>query len=95
MILLLDPHARAGRTGHRLRVQEAKRLRMDARHALGASHSDTPDVETLLAAAAAISTMLHDASEGDARLLVRLGKGTDADREYYPPAAVLSTLKAG
>lgn len=92
LILLLDPGARAGRTGHTFKVKDAKRVRMIARHALGNSRDDTPTTVDLLRAAKAISALLYDATDGDARLLVQLGKNTAADREFHHPAVVLSTL---
>jgi hypothetical protein len=91
LILLLDPHAQPGRTGYRFRVQEAKRLRMDARDQLGNSRADTPEVTHLLRAAKIISALLFDATEGDAQLMVRLGKGDEI--EHHAPAVVLSTLR--
>jgi hypothetical protein len=92
LILLLDPYAQAGRTGHRLRVVEAKRMRMDARDQLGNSRADTPNVLELLRAAKILSALLHDATEGDAQLVVRLGKGESA--ELHAPGVVLSTIVA-
>lgn len=90
MILLLDPHARAGRTGKRLRVKDAKDARMSARHALGASRDDTPTTRDILRAAAELNRLLFDATDGDAILAVRL-KGED---KPVSPAFVLSTLNA-
>lgn len=89
-ILLLDPKARAGRTGHRFRVNEARKLRADTRHILGTSREDTPTVVDLLAAAKRISALLYDATEGEAQLAVRLGE--KGEHEHYSPAIVLSTL---
>jgi hypothetical protein len=85
-ILLLDPNARAGRTGHRFSVKTAKSVRMEARHRLGNSREDLPSTLDILAAAKCLSALLYDATEGDARLMVEL------DGEYITPAAVLSTL---
>lgn len=90
MILLLDPNARAGRTGKRLTVKAAKDARMSARHALGASRDDTPTTKAILHAAAELNRLLFDATDGDAILAVRL-KGED---EPVSPAVVLSTLNA-
>lgn len=73
-ILLLDPTARAGRTGHRMRVVDAKRTRMDAREWLGNSRDDLPTVQALLLAARSISRLLEDATTGDvAELTVFIG----------------------
>jgi len=86
-ILLLDPSARAGRTGHRFKVTEAKDVRMSARWALGNSRDDLPTTLDLLDAARAISALLFDATEGDARLMVELGG------EHHSPSVVASTLR--
>lgn len=90
MLLLLDPSAQAGRTGFRLNVKTAKRARAIARDELGVTSADTPDVRDLLRAAKAISALLFDATEGDARLMVQLGK--DEGAETYSPAIVLGTF---
>ena len=87
IILLLDPSSRAGRTGRCLKVKDAKRLRMEARHLLGTSHEDTPDVRDLLRAACRVSALLYDATEGDAKLSVEMSDG-----EHWHPAEVLGTL---
>lgn len=91
MILLLDPYARAGRTGHRLRVADAKRLRAQARDWLGTSRENTPTAQQITLAALELSKLLNDATEGDARIMVRLGKGDDA--EYATPADVLRSFQ--
>ncbi len=85
-ILLLDPNAQAGRTGHRFTVKQARELRADTRHILGTSRADTPDVADLLAAAKRISALLYDATKGDAQLMVELGGG------HHSPTLVLSAL---
>lgn len=85
LILLLDVTSRAGRTGHRFKVRQAKELRMQARDLLGNSRADTPSVAALLGAAQRISALLFDATEGDAKLMVELGG------EHHPPGLVLST----
>lgn len=90
MILLLDPGARAGRTGYRLKVRDAQRARAEVRNALGTTRENTPSTVQLLRAAKAISALLFDATEGDARLVVQLGKGDDV--EMHSPATVLGTL---
>lgn len=89
MILLLDPNARAGRTGYRLKVKDAKRQAQTARGALGNSHSDTPTTVEILRAAKCLSTLLFDATEGDAKITIEL------DGQHIAPALVLSTLLAG
>jgi hypothetical protein len=86
LVLLLDPSARAGRTGYRLRVKDARTHRAQARDALGVGRDDTPTTVDLLRAAAHLSKLLHDATGGDARLVVELGG------EHVSPAVVLSTL---
>lgn len=83
-ILLLNPNARAGRTGHR--VKDARRARMIARDALGDSRDDTPTTVEILRAAKALSALLYDATEGAAELMVDLGD------EVHSPAVVLATL---
>ena len=85
-ILLLDPNARAGRTRHRFSVKTARSVRAEARHRLGTTREDLPTTLELIAAAKALSALLFDATEGNAKLTVEL------DGEHYPPAAVLSTL---
>lgn len=86
MILLLDPYAQAGRTGHRLKVGDAKGLRNGARDALGNTRADTPSTLEILDAARHLSALLFDATEGDAKLMVELGG------ELHSPAAVRSSL---
>lgn len=86
LVLLLDPYARAGRTGHRFRVKDAKRVRSEARDFLGNSRADAPSTSEILAAAKRLSALLYDATEGDAKLMVELGG------EHHSPAIVLSTL---
>lgn len=91
MMLLLDLTQRPGRTGHRLRVGDAKAFRGRIRHLMGTSREDTPTTREILAAASLLSKLLNDATEGDARrLLVEL-----ADGEAVHPAALLQTLEAG
>jgi hypothetical protein len=85
-LLLLDPAARAGRTGHRLTVKLAKELRAEARYWLGTTREDAPSVAELLHASKRISALLYDATQGDARLML------DLDGEMYPPAVALSTI---
>lgn len=85
-ILLLDPNAQAGRTKHRLNVKQARTLRGFVRDALGNTKQDTPNVAEILTAAKALSALLYDATEGDAKLMVDLGG------EHHSPAIVLSTL---
>lgn len=89
LILLLDPSARAGRTGHRFRVTEAKSVRSDARHHLGNSRQDLPTTRDLLRAAKCLSALLYDATNGDAKIVVEL------DGQHVSPAVVLSTLRMG
>jgi hypothetical protein len=86
MVLLLDPAKRAGRTGHRLKVKDAKFIRGVARSALGASRDDGPRVADILLAAKALSALLFDATNGDAKLMVDLGGAS------VPPAVVIATL---
>lgn len=88
-ILLLDPYAQSGRTGHRFNVKRARELRSEARGHLGTTREDTPSVIQLLAAAKRISALLYDATEGDAQLMVALGD------EFHSPGVVLSTLNLG
>lgn len=71
--MVLDMSARAGRTRYRLRVKDARELRMSARHQLGNSREDVPTVADLLRAAKMIDRMLYDATRGDARLAVAIG----------------------
>jgi hypothetical protein len=87
MILLLDPHARAGRTRHRFNVTQAKALRAETRHILGTSREDTPTTEDLLEAARRLGALLYDATEGDAKLVVELGG------EHHSPSIVLGSFR--
>lgn len=87
-ILLLDPTTRAGRTGHRFKVNEAKAVRSDARHHLGNSREDLPTTRDLLRAAKCLSALLSDATNGDAQIMVEI------DGENVSPASVLSTFRA-
>lgn len=86
LVLLLDPSARAGRTGYRFRVKDAKRVRNEARELLGVSRADGPTTVEILRAAKCLSALLFDATEGDAKLMVELGGA------HVHPALVLSTL---
>jgi hypothetical protein len=86
LVLLLDPSARAGRTGHRLRVKDARTHRAQARHALGVGRDELPTTVEILRAAGHLSRLLADATEGDAKLVVELGG------ECVSPTVVLSTL---
>lgn len=85
-ILLLDPRARAGRTGYRLKVKDARRVRMLAREALGNSREDTPSTLEILRAAKYLNALLFDATNGDAKIAIQLGD------QHIAPGAVLSTL---
>jgi hypothetical protein len=85
--LLLDPHARAGRTGYQLSVKTARSYRSEIRHRAGTTREDLPTTLELLAAAKALSVLLYDATEGDARLMVQMSDG-----EFYRPALVISSL---
>jgi hypothetical protein len=90
LIPLLDPNARAGRTGHRLKVKDARDLRMRARHLLGNSREDTPTTREIIQAARHLSALLHDATEGDASLLIQVKAGDDV--ETHHPATVISYM---
>lgn len=70
MLDQINPRAQAGRTGHRLKVQDAKRLRMDVRNGLGGSREDPPNVAALLRAACQLRELLLDASAGELVLTV-------------------------
>jgi hypothetical protein len=89
MLPIVDLSAQAGRTGHRLRVTEAKRLRMDARHVLGNSREDPPNVAELLRAAALLGKLLHDATEGECTIAV-----SSRHCEPLHPGVLLSTLRS-
>jgi hypothetical protein len=85
-ILLLDPRTRAGRTGHRLRVKDAREYRAIVRDMMGNSRDDTPSTLAILRAATYLSKLLDDATNGGARIRVGIGN------EAYLPGAVHSTL---
>jgi hypothetical protein len=57
----INPRAQAGRTGGQLRVQDAKRLRMDARNTLGSSRDDPPNVLALMRALDYLGQLLEGA----------------------------------
>lgn len=88
-IPLLDPSSRAGRTGYRLKVKDAKNYRSEARSLLGNSRDDVPTVEDLLRTASYVSRMLYDATEGEAKLSVNF----KADGSHHHPSLVLGTFR--
>lgn len=90
-LILLDPYAKAGRTGYRLKVKDARHRRADVRNNLGTSNEDTPTTAAILRAAVSLSVLLFDATEGDARLMVQLKDG-DVGVQLARPAQVLQTF---
>jgi hypothetical protein len=90
LIPLLDPNGRPGRTRFRLSVTAAKDYRAQIRRILGTSRDDTPTTYEIIRAARHLSSLLHDSTEGEASLLVRIQCGDDV--ETHHPAVIISTL---
>lgn len=98
---MIELDTRAGRTHHRLQVTEAKSKRANARHQLGTSRKDAPNVAELLRAAADIAALLYDATRGEAGLAVMIkphaleenNLGSLPHAPVIHPNVLLSTLR--